>query len=64
MDSQWAALAASIAIGLLFHGSCGDDVVGVLSCPIYMWLHTQEPVPACSIGWAVWCSLQQWWVAI
>jgi hypothetical protein len=47
MDSQWAALAASIAIVLAIPWVVpATMLLAVLSSPIYMWLHTQGPVPA------------------
>jgi hypothetical protein len=47
MDSQWTALTASIAIVLAIPWIVPVTMLlAVLSSPIYMWLHTQGPVPA------------------
>ena len=47
MDSQWAVLTASIAIVLAIPWVVpATMLLAVLSSPIYMWLHTQGPVPA------------------
>ena len=47
MDSHWAALTASIAIVFAIPWIVpATMLLAVLSSPIYMWLHTQGPVPA------------------
>jgi hypothetical protein len=47
VDSQWAALTASIAIVLSIPWVVpATMLLAVLSSPIYMWLHSQGPVPA------------------
>jgi hypothetical protein len=47
VDSQWAVLTASIAIVLAIPWVVpATMLLAVLSCPIYMWLHSQGPVPA------------------
>ena len=47
LESQWAALAASLVVMLSIPWVVpATMLVAVLSAPIYMWLHSQGPVPA------------------
>jgi len=47
LDSQLAALAASLAVVLSIPWVIPATMfIAVLSAPVYMWLHTQGPVPA------------------
>ena len=47
LDSQWAAVAASVAVALSIPWVVpATMLLAVLSAPIYMWLHSQGPVPA------------------
>ena len=46
-DDQWAVLAASLVVVLSIPWVVpATMLLAVLSAPIYMWLHTQGPVPA------------------
>lgn len=46
-DSQSAALAASLAVALSIPWVVpATMLIAVLSAPVYMWLHSQGPVPA------------------
>ena len=47
LDSQWAAVAASVAVALSIPWVVPATMLSaVLSAPVYMWLHSQGPVPA------------------
>ncbi len=47
LDSQSAALAASLAVALSIPWVVpATMLIAVLSAPVYMWLHSQGPVPA------------------
>ena len=47
LESQWAALAASLVVMLSIPWVVpATMLIAVLSAPIYMWLHSQGPVPA------------------
>lgn len=46
-DVQWAALTASVAVVLSIPWVVpATMLLAVLSAPVYMWLHSQGPVPA------------------
>ncbi len=46
-ESHWATLAASVAIVLSIPWIVPATMLfAVLSAPVYMWLHSQGPVPA------------------
>jgi hypothetical protein len=46
-ESQWAALAASLVVVLSVPWVVpATMLVAVFSAPVYMWLHSQGPVPA------------------
>jgi hypothetical protein len=46
-DSQWAALTATAAVVVAIPWVVpATMLLAVLSAPVYMWLHTQGPVPA------------------
>jgi len=46
-ETQWAALAASVAVVLSIPWVVpATMLLAVVSAPAYMWLHTQGPVPA------------------
>ncbi len=47
VDTQWAALVASVAVVLAIPWVVpATMLLAVLSAPVYMWLHSQGPVPA------------------
>ena len=47
LDSQSAAVAASVAVALSIPWVVpATMLIAVLSAPVYMWLHAQGPVPA------------------
>jgi hypothetical protein len=46
VDSQWAALTASVVVVLSIPWVVPATMLfAVLSAPVYMWLHSQGPVP-------------------
>jgi hypothetical protein len=46
VDSHWAALTASVAVVLSIPWVVpATMLLAVLSAPVYMWLHSQGPVP-------------------
>ncbi len=47
VDTQWAALAASLVVVLSIPWVVpATMLIAVLSAPVYMWLHSLGPVPA------------------
>ena len=47
VESQWAALVASVAVVLAIPWVVpATMLLAVLSAPVYMWLHSQGSVPA------------------
>lgn len=47
VESQWTALAASVAVMLSIPWVVpATMLLAVLSAPVYMWLHSQGPAPA------------------
>ena len=47
VESQWTALAASVAVMLSVPWVVpATMLLAVLSAPVYMWLHSQGPAPA------------------